>query len=113
MVYGAELEYSMGDYDNGAFAGDVSALDLKARLGYSFGSAMVYGFAGGTFAEVDNGGTISEFAGLNYGAGAAYQFNSGMFLGLEYMVRDLDGSGAVDGQVLTVDAVTARVGWQF
>lgn len=113
MVFGGELAYSAGNYNNGAFAGDMSALDLKARAGYAFGSALVYGFVGGSYLELDDGIAVADYSGLNYGAGISYQLNNGMTLGLEYMERDLDGNGIASGNVLTASSVAARVGWQF
>jgi len=123
LVFGGELAYAMGDYDTTdpsimthipGFAGDVTVLDLKARVGFALSSsAMVYGFGGYTAAQIDNSGTVADFAGLNYGAGAAFQLNNGIFFGLEYIARDLDGSGIADGETLTADAVEARIGWQF
>ena len=123
LVFGGEIAYAMGDYDTTdpaileaivGFTGDVSVLDLKARVGFAISdAAMVYGFAGGTSASIDNSGTVADFSGFNYGAGVAYQFNNGMLLGVEYVARDLDGKGIALGETLTADAVEARVGWQF
>ena len=113
VVFGGEAAYAMGSYDD-VYTGDVSILDAKARIGFALGgTAMVYGFGGYTAAQIDNSGTVADFSGFNYGAGAAFQLKNGMFIGLEYISRDLDGSGIADGEVLTADAIEARVGWQF
>ena len=123
VVFGGEIAYAVGDYDTFdpniqaariGFAGDVSVLDLKARLGFALSdAAMVYGFAGGTSASIDNSGTVADFSGLNYGGGFAYQLNNGLLLGVEYIARDLDGKGIANGETLTATAIEARVGWQF
>lgn len=113
MVFGAELELGMGDYDEGAYSGEVGVADLKARAGYSFGSALVYGFAGASSIAVDTSGISVDFTGYNYGVGGAYQFDSGLFVGLEYIARDLAGNGLADGEDLTTSGAAIRVGWQF
>lgn len=113
MVYGAELEFGMGEYDTGTFSGDLDSLNLKARVGYAFDSVMVYGFAGASSITADFGGTMVDYAGYSYGVGGAYQFHNGLFAGLEYTAHDLVGSGSVDGQDLTSGAGAIRVGWQF
>ncbi|HIP22441.1 MAG TPA: porin family protein [Rhodobacteraceae bacterium] len=116
MVFGGEVAYAVGDYYVHQFlSGDVSVLDLKARVGYALSNAaMVYGFGGFTIMQIDtNGAPTANGGGLNYGAGVAYQFNSGLLLGLEYIARDIGGSGYAGGESLTANAIEARIGWQF
>lgn len=113
IVFGGELEVSSSAYDVGPFADDLVSVDLKARAGYAFGSAMVYGLVGATTITSEFGVNAVEYKGYNYGVGAAYQLDNGLFLGLEYMIRDLEGTGIVDGQKLDAATASIRVGWQF
>ncbi len=119
MVYGAELAISSGGlYLTAAPDSHYQAVyDLKARVGYSFGNVLAYGVIGGSFSNLDQG-VIEQYAssGFTYGAGVDYQFNQHMFVGVEYLVRDLSGAAATSPGLstsATIQSAQLRVGWKF
>lgn len=94
-------------------------LDIKARAGYALsGNAMVYAALGQAFTQMqddDFSGIFGNLNGISYGAGGEYKLGNNMLLGLEYLVRNLDGSipsGARRDDVQT-RSVALRIGWQF
>jgi opacity protein-like surface antigen len=92
FVLGGELAYSKGRIAFDAFPAYYvdSVLDLKLRAGKSFGSVLVYGVVGGSFANYTRNTfeTLST-SGVNYGAGVEYQVSDRVFVGLEYLARDI------------------------
>ncbi|WP_457647833.1 outer membrane protein [Profundibacter sp.] len=101
MVYGGEIAYSTGDLNLTPLVGIVpfqqteNFLDAKARIGYAFKNVLVYGVAGGTWGEFYDNSGRAELSGFNYGAGAQMQFRNGMFVGLEYLIRDVSGTSGI------------------
>ena len=120
LVFGAEVAYSSGEtvatYD--VLSQDLAetTIDAKARVGYAFGDILLYGVAGGTLATVENSRTSVELNGMNYGAGVQMKFGNGMFVGAEYLIRDLSGVNP-DREGVTyeynIQSVALRAGWQF
>ena len=81
IVYGVEAEYSAADYAiTGIWPyGVKSAFGLRGRVGYTMGSAMVYGLLGVESATIGVSGTSSiDEQVTGYAAGA----------GIEYLVSD-------------------------
>jgi opacity protein-like surface antigen len=117
FVFGGEIAYAKGSITDANLggSGDVTVLDLKARLGYVPSDAlMVYAFGGYTAAQIKGSNGPADFDGYNYGVGAAFQFNNGALLGVEYVARNLDGSGGLaTGESLNSGAIEVRIGWQF
>jgi opacity protein-like surface antigen len=161
MVFGLEAAYSMGSvgfefgsrddmsddqfdffgwlgefYGGGAaaeaYSGRFSSfVDLKARAGFSAGSALVYGFAGlslGEYQYFEGGVEIDEFpafgtSGMNYGVGIDYLVTDSIFLGVEYIIRDQAGTvysiydvdeGSMDWDMTAnVQAIQIRAGMKF
>lgn len=96
LVFGGEIAYTTGDIVNSAFPAEHygDRIDLKARAGYSLGRAMVYGVVGYSFAEYNTvSGDIHPSTGLNYGAGVDYMVTDRVFVGAEYLMRNLSGTG--------------------
>ncbi len=120
LVYGGELAITTASGAVTGFPAAVftsPAVDLKARIGYSMGSALVYGFAGGSSLSLDNAiGLIYDTVGLNYGIGASYLIGDNLFIGAEYLLRDMTGPRRDDpartGNI-TTQSVEIRAGWQF
>lgn len=120
LVLGGELAYSMGESTvaNGDY--DDSIFDVKARAGYAYDDFLIYGVAGWSTVDHDYSGGINvptiPLEGLNYGAGAQYRFDNGLFVGVEYLARDLTG-GHPTIQNITYEyrkpTVSLRVGKQF
>lgn len=94
VVYGGELAYSPGDVDDPASHSIVHSkyLDLKGRVGYATDPVLFYGVLGYSWANmVESPGNVDEtIKGLNYGLGVEYQLNNRVFIGAEYLRRNLD-----------------------
>ena len=128
FVFGVEGAYSMGSigrsytppltaYEEGEEL--TSVIDLKARAGIAAGDALIYGFAGWSmgdfrmYAEPSYDETISV-DGMNYGVGVDLFVTDRVFVGAEYIMRDLSGVSGVDETVdLAVQAVQVRLGMNF
>lgn len=91
--------------------------DVKARLGYAFGDAFLYGVVGGSFSTFDDSGSsILPSTGFNYGAGIDYLLTDSGFVGAEYLVREI--SGVADGNPAnthesSIQSSQIRIGWKF
>ena len=123
MVYGAEAAYALGDVNSNVpatFGANYSSfLDVKARAGYTVGDALLYGVVGGSLGSWEDRTGPPDTAsatGLNYGLGVDYQISDTLFVGAEYLVRDLSGDFDNDSTV-GMDSLTQsaqiRVGLQF
>lgn len=123
LVYGAEAAYSLGDVESdipATFGANYSSfLDIKARAGYTIGDALLYGVVGGSLGSWEDRTGPPDTAGatgVNYGLGVDYQVNDTLFVGAEYLVRDLSGDFDNDPTV-GIDSLTQsaqiRVGLRF
>ncbi len=119
LVYGAEMAILAGNvYQESApsFVSDMT-IDVKARVGYAVGSALIYGFAGASMETWENGGitTNPNAFGFNYGAGVDYLITNRLFVGVEYIMRDVttDFNENPNSLGLTTSAVQVRVGSKF
>jgi len=119
FVLGGELAVSFNGpaTDNSQFVYQ-TVYDLKARAGYSFGDVLAYGVVGGSYAELQRN-TQYHYpgAGFTYGAGVDYKIGEHLFVGVEYLVRQLDGdltgSPVQDSVSSTIQSTQLRVGWKF
>ena len=68
-------------------------IDLKLRVGYSVGQALIFGFGGYSTATIyeDLNTEPMPVSGINYGVGMDYQLNDRFFVGADYTIRDLSG----------------------
>ncbi len=95
-----------------------SLLDLRARVGFSAGNALIYGAVGYSRGElIVDGGDSTTLSGMSFGVGVDYLVTSAVFVGLDYTSRKLDGtvdagigSFDTDGKVNTVGL---RLGIKF
>ena len=116
MVLGAELAYTMGDIPITTLLGSyvTDNVDAKGRLGYSFGSALVYGVVGYSWATTSDAGTLYPASGLNYGVGLDYMVNDHIFVGAEYLMRNLTGFDIGVNRIdATINSATIRAGYKF
>ena len=92
FVLGAEVAASTGEleYDGGGVF-DPTYIDLKARAGYAMDRALVYVSGGYTFANFTGG---NEGAGFNVGAGVDFLVFDNVFVGAEYIYRDIEDTVA-------------------
>ena len=120
LVFGGELGYSavntpgFGPIGYPAETFDYF-IDGKARIGYAMNKVLVYGFAGysgSNFTFVS--GANHAVSGLNYGAGVDVMLGSRLFLGAEYIARNLEGvTTSGNTQTTNIQAVQLRVGMKF
>lgn len=91
FVLGGEIAASTGEreYDDTGDTFDATFIDLKARMGYAMDRALVYVSGGYTFANYDDD-EDSESTGFNVGAGVDFKVTDNIFIGAEYIYRDLE-----------------------
>lgn len=88
IVFGGELAVQSANLGQSGYVESLDRLiDLKGRLGYSFGSTLVYGVAGYSQNRAVSGGTHSTGNGHSYGIGAEVKTGERMFVGVEYLMR--------------------------
>ena len=111
MIAGVELSHSVSPVSSPDYRMD-TMIDLKARLGYSFGKTMIYGFAGASNATMTNGGDSNyNSTGSNFGVGVEHMVSDRLGLGLEMMRRDLSVSS--DYGDAKVDSIAFRATLRF
>ena len=119
LVFGGEIAATNGGIaleDNSDYSyGPI--IDLKARVGYSFGKVLAYGVAGMSFSTYDsNGSDQYASSGFAYGAGVDVMLGANMFVGAEYLMREIEGYGAsntLSGRRGFIDSAQILVGWNF
>jgi outer membrane immunogenic protein len=117
LVYGAELAYQSAEIFlvPSTNQGADRLIDLKGRLGYATGSAVIYGVLGYSsnrfFAKSDT----STGGGLAYGVGVDYKLTPRAFVGAEYLVRDMHNDE--DSPIFELDpevsTFSLRLGMKF
>lgn len=117
FVYGGELSYASVSGLVVANAGDDdivdSVLELRGRLGYAVGKALIYGTLGYAKGKMTVNGTSGfGLSGTTYGVGLDYQLSQRTFVGLEYNRRNMDGSDPFELGTST-NAVSLRIGLSF
>lgn len=123
FVYGIEAAYMAGDVLSGDYTLDSntgwsiydlrynSIFDLKARAGVATDKALLYAFVGGSTSQFEAlsaglvlGGPYSA-SGFNYGVGVDVLVSEKIFLGAEYIVRDLSADYGADSGGWVVEGV--------
>ncbi|MFN6924835.1 MAG: outer membrane protein [Tabrizicola sp.] len=119
-VFGGELSYSkvdLGELPPGDDYTFSSFLDLKARAGYAVGNALIYGALGATFTQWQEGEGNGGFdgSGVLYGLGVDYLVSPQVFIGAEYLRRNVTSDWNTTGDTFDADANTLslRVGMKF
>lgn len=96
MVYGGELAFTNSQQVSASFPGSSfsGSLDAKLRVGQSTGRALVYGVIGYSFNEFVSGGN-GNFAtqGVSFGAGVDVMITDRLFVGGEFLIRNLSADG--------------------
>jgi outer membrane immunogenic protein len=124
FVYGGELSTMFNNIGDSEDADYSDVTDLKARAGYTFGNALLYGTMGVSFSKFseaysglsDHDG--EEMRGLGYGIGVDYLIAGSYLIGLEFYNRDLNGaipyaSGDWSVEDSGFETLTVRLGMQF
>ena len=118
IVYGAEVSATTGTFIPVGFPDENHTyfLDVKARVGYAAGNALIYAAAGGSWSHFATD-LDYNLSGFNYGAGVDYAFGEHMFAGIEYMARNVSGYRGGDTSdthaVVTTQSIQLRIGYNF
>jgi len=116
MVFGGEAAYSTaGSYVDGFDSAHSFIADLKGRVGFAVGQALIYGTVGYSFTEWSTSGSYAA-SGLSYGAGLDYLLGEHLFVGAEYLVRDMSATRSNDADqegIAQINSAQLRVGWKF
>lgn len=95
VVFGGEVSYTMGTAALETFPTYeyTGIIDVNGRVGFAAGRALIYVTAGGSFGGWvnDTQGTFAS-TGFNYGGGVDFMLTERIFLGVEYLVREMSGS---------------------
>lgn len=118
FVYGGELAYgSANDFCFADYPAECTSnfIDVKARLGYATGPALIYGVLGLSQADYDFVGNIYSLSGTAFGFGLDYMIGARAFVGAEVLRREIsndnfDGGDATDH---TATSATLRLGFRF
>jgi opacity protein-like surface antigen len=119
LVYGGELNVTGGSlgHDDINVVGELGTrIELRTRVGYALGDALVYGFLGYGRSEITWGGNApGEYgvAGGTYGLGVDYMVTDSMFASFE--VSNLELKGTVTTGIVThdINVISLRIGWKF
>ena len=109
-VLGVEGDYSGSWMEDGVLDVDYLA-SIRARAGYAFGNALVYGTIGYAWADASTLAGSADFDGLVLGAGLDYKFAqnwSARVEGLQYWLEPDSNVGDLD-----VGVVRAGLTWHF
>jgi outer membrane immunogenic protein len=116
FAYGVELAVNNGDAYESNSSGSYpeynysNTFELKGRVGYAVGDALIYGTLGYVSGEYEYSGDFYNLDGMLYGLGVDYALNERAFAGLEYVYRDLTSTYPTEA---TVNTLSLRVGMMF
>jgi opacity protein-like surface antigen len=122
-VYGVELA-ATGASGAAAYTGFGHLIDVKGRVGRTFGSVLAYASAGFSFGNVlwPDASAPWKTSGFNIGVGAEAMVTDHMFLGADVTTRFLNtplpigywgGPGGNKTRYDPITSVTIRAGWRF
>lgn len=112
-VLGAEADYNFADLQLDGNAGSIDQLGrLKVKAGYEVGRALLYGTAGGAYAQAEIDGDDLDDFGWIAGAGVDYMVTDNVIAGVEYLYHGFDN---FDDSGVDVDAntIAAKVSYKF
>ena len=119
LVYGGELNVTAGSLAIDDSLPDElgTRTELRARVGYAMGDALVYGFLGYGTSDFTflNTGTGYDVAGGTYGLGVDYMVTDSMFAGFEVSNLELKGTptNSVYESTHDINVISLRIGWTF
>lgn len=122
LVFGGELSYATVSgmiFADPDLLGDDTVdtlLELRGRIGYSLGNALIYGAVGLAQAGYTlNAQETPTAKGTSFGLGLDYRMTDQIFLGLDYTRRSMDGTNEnppFDFDA-PLDSVSLRLGLSF
>ena len=118
LVYGGELNVSAGSLDLAGFNEKLDTrIELRGRVGYAMGDALVYGFFGYGMSEFGKPGVPDawDVDGVTYGVGVDYMITNTIFAGLEFSHRELKGNATTPQSIQTssIDMISLRIGYNY
>lgn len=91
-----------------------SVTDIKARVGYEVGNALIYGVVGNSSGNFEVLSTMTAVSGMSYGVGIDFLITPSTFIGIEYLERSMTGVVAWPDEVdVNVDSISIRAGILF
>lgn len=118
LVFGGELAFSRASDvstpdipDSGS--GDIDMTDLKGRVGYDLGTAMIYGVLGLSSVTPEDSDDSAD--GFNIGFGADYAVAPNFVISAEYLARrtDIEFSDTDTEFQIDIDTITVRAAYKF
>ncbi len=114
FVYGGEISAQFGSGTIAVTDVDIDyVVDARARVGYGMGKALIYGAGGYTTMAAPGGGTTLEVDGFNVGGGVEFAVTDNLFLGGEYIYRDLSGTAFGTDYDTNTHGIQIRAGYSF
>jgi opacity protein-like surface antigen len=111
-VVGAELEYSIANYENSGVDIDTNSIRLKVRGGYDLGRTLVYGLISVVDVNLESnvapGISVSD-TGFGFGLGVSFKATENIIVGLEYINESIEILG-VDADV---ESISLRGSYKF
>ncbi|MEJ6509587.1 MAG: outer membrane beta-barrel protein, partial [Octadecabacter sp.] len=115
LVYGGELNVTEGSLVLEGYNEELdTTIELRGRVGYAMGDALVYGFFGYGMSEYVYSSSQHDVAGGTYGLGIDYMVTDSIFAGLEVSNRELTGTtGTGTDQTNYIDMISLRIGYNY
>ncbi len=119
LVYGGELGYTAYEAEAVNFPGEFieDIIEVRARLGYAFDNVLVHGSVGWASQTYSAPGFAIEFdmTGMIYGIGVDVGLTDNLFVGLEYVIRDIEVSQAAPAAHVAIEdqSFRFRIGYSF
>lgn len=92
FVLGAELEYSIADYEFTGATVDTKTTRLKVRGGYDFGRTLLYGVV--SYGDLDLQSSVAASSvsdtGFGFGLGVDFKATDHLVIGLEYFSESFE-----------------------
>ena len=113
FVYGGELNVTVGPLSQESHSDELGTrTELRARVGYAMGDALVYGFLGyGTSRITHPAASPYDVAGGTYGLGVDYMVTDSMFAGFE--VSKLELIGHTNDDIHNINVISLRIGYNY
>ena len=112
FVYGGELNVTVGPLSQESHSDELGTrTELRARVGYAMGDALVYGFLGYGTSSITTSAREYDVAGGTYGLGIDYMVTDSMFAGLE--VSNLELLGQTNDEIHNINVISLRIGYNY
>lgn len=118
MVLGGEIAYDASIMPVTGFPNSTVSdfFDIKARIGFAAGKALIYGVAGYSTGQFFEDPDTWSLDGFNYGAGVDFLITDHLFVGAEYLFRDMSGENPnfpPQEAHVTTQSAEIRIGYKF